>query len=253
MKIVFAGPSLSGLDKSAFPCLVRPPAAQGDIARAVVEGAAVIGLIDGVYETTAAVWHKEILFALQQGVAVLGGASMGALRAAECAAFGMRAVGGIAERYLSGELDDDAAVAVVHGPAELDYLPLNEALVDAEATIARLLGLRLVSDGEAAVLMAAARSIFFKRRTAEAVVDRAIVDPSRRAAILSAYAAEHQALKRADALLVMEEVIRQPARRAPVATGWALAEPAFWKRALREIRAAPIAGASRTELLAADL
>ncbi|HVW91275.1 MAG TPA: TfuA-like protein [Devosia sp.] len=252
MKLVFAGPSLSGIDKSAFACRFLPPAAQGDLARAVVEGATVIGLIDGVYETTAAVWHKEILFALQQGVAVLGGASMGALRAAECAPFGMRAVGSIATRYLAGELDDDAAVAVVHGPAELDYLPLNEALVDAEATIARLRRLGLVAADEADRLVAAARAIFFKRRTAEAIAEQAIPDPSRRAEILAAYAAEHQAQKRADALQVVEEVLRLPARRAPVAAGWTLSEPAFWKAALREIGAAPAAGGGK-RLLAADL
>jgi hypothetical protein len=253
MKVIFAGPSLSGLEKSALALRIRPPAAQGDIARAVLDGATVIGLIDGVYETTAAVWHKEILYALQQGVTVLGGASMGALRAAECAAFGMQPIGRIAERYLSGELDDDAAVAVVHGPAELDYLPLNEALVDAEATIGHLERLGLVSAAEAQSLLGSARAIFFKRRTAEAIVERAIADPSRRAPILAAYAAEHQALKRADALLVVEEMLRLPDARAQVAAGWTLAEPASWKAALNEISATPAAGTDYPRMLAADL
>jgi hypothetical protein len=126
MKILFAGPSLYRTDWSAgrvrdgVDC--RGPAAQGDIARAVVEGAAAIGLVDGRYEDIAAVWHKEILYAIEQGVPVFGAASMGALRAAECADFGMIGLGAVYERYRSGGLADDAAVAQLHAPAELGYL-----------------------------------------------------------------------------------------------------------------------------------
>ena len=49
-----------------------------------------------------AVWHKEILWAIGQGVHVFGAASMGALRAAELAPFGMRGVGRIFEAYRDG-------------------------------------------------------------------------------------------------------------------------------------------------------
>ncbi len=85
MKVIFVGPSLpdaaSFAGDDAFVC---PPAVQGDVLAAVKRGASVIGLIDGGFEYTAPVWHKEILYALSQNVAVLGAASMGALRAAEC-------------------------------------------------------------------------------------------------------------------------------------------------------------------------
>ena len=47
------------------------------MAKAVIEGATVIGLIDGFFENVASVWHKEILFALSEGVQVFGAASMG--------------------------------------------------------------------------------------------------------------------------------------------------------------------------------
>ncbi len=88
MKILFAGPSLAGThyvpappgcaDESGGQAVeVRGPAAQGDIGRAVLQGASAIGLFDGRCEDTASVWHKEILFALSRGVTVLGAASMG--------------------------------------------------------------------------------------------------------------------------------------------------------------------------------
>ena len=84
-----------------------------------------IGIIDGYFQWAPAVWHKEILWAIQQGVHVFGAASMGALRAAELAPFGMRGVGRIFEAYRDGVLpgsgdepfEDDDEVAVVHGPA----------------------------------------------------------------------------------------------------------------------------------------
>ena len=42
-----------------------------------------IGIIDGYFERVPSVWHKEILWAMAEGIHVFGSASMGALRAAE--------------------------------------------------------------------------------------------------------------------------------------------------------------------------
>ena len=58
---------------------------------------AVIGIIDGYFEIVPTVWHKEILWAMAQGIHVFGAASIGALRAAELDAFGMRGIGRIYE------------------------------------------------------------------------------------------------------------------------------------------------------------
>ncbi|KKB80494.1 hypothetical protein VW35_07755 [Devosia soli] len=168
MKVVFVGPTLPDppqIDDIVF----RPPAKLGDIRRAVDDGATAIGLIDGVYEQAAAVWHKEILFALDQGVRVLGAASMGALRAAECAPFGMEPIGTIALAYCSGALDDDAAVALVHAPAEFGSQALTEPLVDVWATIDNLRTLAIVAESEAGRLKARAASIGFRLRTIDAI------------------------------------------------------------------------------------
>ena len=75
-----------------------------------------IGLIDGVFERVLPVWHKEILWAMTQGIHVFGAASMGALRAAELHAFGMVGVGRIFADYRDGVLEADDEVAVLHGP-----------------------------------------------------------------------------------------------------------------------------------------
>ncbi len=135
MKILFAGPSLYGATLDLTNIDLRPPAAQGDLLQAVVDGATAIGLVDGNFEAIASVWHKEILFAISEGVTVLGSSSMGALRAAECAPFGMVPLGKIATEFASGERDDDADVALCHGPIELGSPPTTLAMVDVEATV----------------------------------------------------------------------------------------------------------------------
>ena len=45
-----------------------PPVAQGDIYRAVRRRPRAIGIIDGYFEGVPAVWHKEILWAMAQGI-----------------------------------------------------------------------------------------------------------------------------------------------------------------------------------------
>ena len=53
---------------------------------------------------TPTVWHKEILWAMAQGIHVFGGASIGALRAAELDVFGMKGIGRIYEDFRDGVL-----------------------------------------------------------------------------------------------------------------------------------------------------
>jgi hypothetical protein len=182
--VVFAGPSIYGLANDVLAGIeFRPPAACGDILRACRSGVSTIGLVDGVFESAASVWHKEILLVLSRGIELSGAASMGALRAAECWPFGMQGVGRIFDQYRSGERSADADVAVLHAPAELGYRPLTVALVDAEATIARLSTLDLLGPDEAASLCAAARKLHFKQRTWRDVFSLANLAGARRAAL----------------------------------------------------------------------
>jgi len=235
MKVLFAGPSLHGdlVDGrlAAAPELVcRGPAAQGDVAAAVLDGATAIGLVDGRYEDVAAPWHKEILFALSEGAAVYGGGSLGALRAAECAPFGMIGVGEIFARYMSGELVDDSAVAQLHAPAELGYLPLTEALVNVEATISRLAAQALIDSPLADALTTSARSLFFKRLTYEAVVARAGAP----AATLDLIAVHRVDLKRADARALVAAMQARDDARDPK-PDWELARPTAWRKQLERL------------------
>ncbi len=122
--VIFTGPTLSAADaKRVLDADYLPPAAEGDVYRVARQGPQVIGIIDGYFERVPAVWHKEILWAMSQGIHVFGAASMGALRAAELEAFGMEGVGAIFEAFRDGALEDDDEVAVAHAGAEFDFRP----------------------------------------------------------------------------------------------------------------------------------
>src|ERR1051326_5752516 len=133
--IVFAGPTLPPNQRPADPLFEWwPPVRQGELYRAALAGPAVIAGVDGYLEIVPTVWHKEILWALAQRIQVFGAASIGALRAAELDRFGMRGIGRIYQDFRDGILEDDDGVAVLHGPEELGYPPLTEAMVNMRTT-----------------------------------------------------------------------------------------------------------------------
>lgn len=163
--IVFSGPSMPREEVDALASVEwRPPVSQGDVFRAAQSAPDVIGIIDGYFDGEPSVWHKEILWAMSRGIYVFGAASMGALRAAELHPFGMRGVGTIFERYRDGTYEDDDEVAVLHGPAELGYVPMSVPMVNARATIEKAVGHSIVTESEGAVLTAAAKSVFYQKR-----------------------------------------------------------------------------------------
>ena len=97
-----------------------------------------------------------------------GAASMGALRAAELAPFGMRGVGAIYRAFARGTLVADDEVAVAHLPAEYGYRATRDALVNLRDGIAR-----------APMLTARTRAVAGRAR-ARAVLSRALVGPAPR-------------------------------------------------------------------------
>jgi hypothetical protein len=190
----------------------------------------VIGLIDGAFEDRPTVWHKEILWALGQGVHVLGAASLGALRAAECAAFGMEGVGAIFERCRSGALEDDHEVAVAHAPAELDYTPLSEPLVNVRATLDAAAAAGVLAPAAAAALLARAAATPFKEVTWRRLLD-ALPPPER--GRLAAWLPEGRVdLKRADALLLLAAVAEAAADPGREPADFRFADTRYWREAV---------------------
>ena len=152
---------------------LAPPVRQGELYRAALDRPAAIGLIDGYFEVTPTVWHKEILWAMGQGVHVYGAASIGALRAAELDTYGMKGIGRIYEDFRDGVLEDDDEVAVLHGPEELGYPALTEAMVNIRATLNAALRAKILSTALATQLTVIGKSLFYKERTYQAVLEAA--------------------------------------------------------------------------------
>lgn len=168
--IVFAGPSLHGIDRGNWPGIeFRPPAMQGDVFRACAARPAAIGIIDGYFDGVPSVWHKEILWALSQGIIVAGSSSMGALRAAELDTFGMRGIGQIYAWYREGVLEDDDEVALVHGPVETGYLPLSEPMVNVRATCTAAQAAGVLGGEDTHALIAVAKSLHYRDRNWKAI------------------------------------------------------------------------------------
>jgi hypothetical protein len=164
--VVFLGPTLRVEDARAeFDAIYLPPVAQGDLYRAARQKPFAIGIIDGYFERLPAVWHKEILWALSQGVHVFGAASMGALRAAELGRYGMRGIGSIYQAFARGELADDDEVTIAHGEADTGYRQLSEAMVNIRATLRALVGQGLVSEAVSQRFIAVAKGMFYPDRS----------------------------------------------------------------------------------------
>jgi hypothetical protein len=164
--VVFLGPSLSADEARRLgPCRVLPPARAGDVLAVLPERPLVIALVDGVFDTVPSVWQHELLLALEAGVAVFGGASMGALRAAELAPHGVVGVGRIFRWVQEGIVVDDGDVALLHGDAEHGFRPLTLPLVNVRAAAedARVEG--LLSAREARALLAAGESFRYTERS----------------------------------------------------------------------------------------
>jgi len=223
--LVYVGPTLRADEVRALlpDATVMPPAAVGDVLRAVRRrGIGRIAIIDGYFERMAAVWHKEILLALARGIEVWGAASMGALRAAELAAYGMRGVGTIYRDYAAGRLTADDEVAVVHAPAEYGYAPLSDALVNIRSGLARA---RWLDAATRAQLVDLARRRFYRERTwAQLFADAraAGLDATMLARLEASPKSDRKA---ADARLLLR-TMRTTRRRAPakihVPRTWAL-------------------------------
>lgn len=164
--ILFLGPTLAAAEAQALQdCDRRPPAAMGDITRAVACNPPAIILVDGYFDDRPSAWHKEILWALSRSIPVVGACSMGALRAAELYSLGMTGFGDVFNAYASGELTDDDEVAVVHGPAELGYLPLSDAMVDIRHRVRNAVQQNVLDAMEASAILQHAKSLHFKQRS----------------------------------------------------------------------------------------
>lgn len=236
---VFTGPTLSAAEARAeLDAVYLPPVSQGDVYRVGCQRPWAIGIIDGCFECVPAVWHKEILWAMQEGIHVFGSASMGALRAAELAAFGMEGVGRIFAAYRDGLLEDDDEVAVAHAPAERSFQATSVAMVDIRATLAAAEANRVVTRATRRALERIAKELFYAERNFQEILKRAagLGLPPRQLEALKAWLPQGEVRqKREDALTMLRCMRdRQQNDPGPKLVGYSFEYTEVWERARRQ-------------------
>lgn len=163
--VAYVGPSVPPNLRDEFPAVeLLPPVQHGDLFRLGPEPGDRILIVDGLFHHYAAVRHKEILWALARGASLLGCSSMGALRAAELAGYGMKGVGSIYGKYRSGAVISDDYVALSH-EQDWDARPVTVALASLESALEHVLDDREVIH----MLMNGASRIFYAERTPSAL------------------------------------------------------------------------------------
>lgn len=164
--IVFVGPTLGEAEASADGSLVfRPPAGRGDIYAASLLMPRAIGLVDACFETGPSVLHREILWAMSQGIHLFGAGSLGALRAVELAPVGMQGVGWVYEAFRTGRLAEDDEVVVAFGSSAAGQTARSEAMVDIRRTLDRAAEAGILGPATAAALAGIGKGLFYPRRT----------------------------------------------------------------------------------------
>ncbi|MFC7623441.1 TfuA-like protein [Microlunatus sp. GCM10028923] len=174
--VVFLGPSLA-CDRATtiLDATYLPPVRAGDVLRVVEEiHPAFLLVIDGLFEQVASVRHKELLYALSQGVRVFGASSMGALRAAELGEFGMIGVGRVHDQYALGDIDGDDEVAISHSSADDGWQPLSESLVNIRWATGRAVTRGVISPAVQHQLVRHARRTYYPFRHWASCCDAAL-------------------------------------------------------------------------------
>ncbi len=204
-RYVFAGPSLFGFDRNQFPRITfLGPVKFGDLPALARAGARRIGIVDGCFETVAPVRHKEIVACIDRGIEIFGSSSMGALRAAECAAFGMRGIGEVYRQYADGFRVEDGDVAMMHGPEEMGYMPLTIPLVDLDHALWICAGRVDLDQARHAEIMQRFGRIDYRERDLTAVLECMADDPRLRETLAQTLSVPGRALKTLDALELLK-------------------------------------------------
>lgn len=225
--LVFAGPTLSGLGawkaSHASRHVFHAPVQCGHMLEAYREGYRTIVIVDGLFERCPAVWHKEIMYVIENGGVVVGCSSMGALRAVELSVYGMLGFGKVVEDFKAGRIADDDEVTVGHLGAAQDYKCLTDAMVNIRCTVADALARGVIDDAAAQSLLRVAKAMFYKNRSLALAAREALAGDA--LARFGAYLEQHGVIdqKRADAIALLDDLdgylkrTPQPGMPEPVA------------------------------------
>jgi hypothetical protein len=171
--VLFAGPSLELCDQNliggAFEC--KRPIKRGDLEQ-LIDGRKRVGtiiILDGVYGSNLAITPTECRQAIKAGWTLIGGSSMGALRASELWSVGMMGLGNVYNLFRIGKLKSDADVAVSYNKDFQEELTLS--IVYIRSVLGQLCNQKVVDVATARQLLLAARKIAWFERFPNLLLD----------------------------------------------------------------------------------
>jgi hypothetical protein len=217
--IVYLGPSLSHAEAAALlpGAELKGPIHRGDLYRDREAGGTVFLILDGVFFQREAVSPREVVDVARDGALVVGAASMGALRAAECWPAGMAGVGTIYRLFRRGALASDDEVAVTFsGEGGHPPFATSVALVNVRHAAARALRRGWMDRDLALRLVRTAEETYFPERLWPELLARAGAPPD------------------LEARLAAWDLKQEDARRALRRVGrWLAADPSLGRRPRR--------------------
>ncbi|AUB58286.1 MULTISPECIES: TfuA-related McrA-glycine thioamidation protein [Methanobacterium] len=203
--VVFIGPSLSlNQARKILDAEYHPPVARDDVAILLNDPPDIIGIIDGVFHQQPAVSHREILHALEAGVIIVGGSSMGALRSAELDYAGMIGIGKVYQNYRDGVIESDDDVAIVFNPETHELL--SEALVSMNHNFQMAEKDGIITSSDVKNLYETAKKIYYPQRTYTRVLKDSKLDKEKKKTLNSYLDNKGIDIKEEDAKKVLEYI-----------------------------------------------
>lgn len=205
--IIFTGLSLPfNKAKQILDAEYMPPVKRGDIDKLLNErnDIEIIGIIDGVFHQSPAVSHKEILRALNEDITVVGGSSMGALRACELYPYGMIGIGNIFEDYKNGIIESDDDVAVSLNPETLEQM--SESLINIRYNLHDAYNDNIIDEEELNELLKIAKDTYYPKRSFKYIIGKSSLDDKKTASLTEYINENKYDIKTLDAQKVIEYI-----------------------------------------------
>ncbi|AMK14868.1 TfuA-related McrA-glycine thioamidation protein [Methanobrevibacter olleyae] len=202
--IVYLGLSiLEDEAKSILDADFKPPVKRGDILKAIAEKPDIIGIIDGVFHHSPAVAHKEIMKALDKGITVVGGSSMGALRASELDDLGMVGIGYVYRQYKSGAITSDDDVALSFDPER--NITLSEALVNIDYKLNLAADKEIITEEEKDNIHNIAKDIYYPKRSYQNIFSKVEMEDEKKTKLIE-FLLKEKDIKYLDAIEVLDYI-----------------------------------------------
>ena len=205
--VIYTGLSLSFEDaKKMLDAEYLPPVKRGDIYNLLEkrDDVEIIGIIDGVFHQSPAVAHKEILEALKQNITVVGGSSMGALRACELYPFGMIGVGNIFEDYKNGVIESDDDVAVSLNPET--YEQMSESWINMKYNFEFAVEDNIITQSQCNELLKIAKDTYYPKRSFNYVIKKSSLNDNEKTELINYIHSKQFDIKNQDAKKVIEYI-----------------------------------------------